>query len=35
MQLSKKSKNFSGISFAFPNSLLTFKHLPTKDDPHS
>ena len=29
-QLSKKQKNFSEISFAFLNSLLTFKHLPKK-----
>ena len=35
MQLSKKQKTFSEISFAFPNSLLNFKHLPKKDDPHS
>ena len=35
MQLSKKEKTFSEISFAFQNSLLNFKHLPTKDDPHS
>ena len=35
MQLSKKQKTFSEISFAFLNSLLNFKHLPTKDDPHS
>ena len=35
MQLSKKEKTFSAISFAFLNSLLNFKHLPTKDDPHS
>ena len=35
MQLSKKEKTFSEISFAFLNSLLNFKHLPTKDDPHS
>ena len=35
MQLSEKQKTFSGISFAFLNSLLNFKHLPKKDDPHS
>ena len=35
MQLSKKQKTFSEISFAFLNSLLNFKHLPKKDDPHS
>ena len=35
MQLSKKQKTFSEISFPFLNSLSNFKHLPTKDDPHS
>ena len=35
MQLSKKQKTFSEISFAFLNSLLNFKHLPKKDDRHS
>ena len=35
MQLSKKQKTFSEISFAFLNSLLNFKHLPKKDDSHS
>ena len=30
MQLSKKEKTFSAISFAFQNSLLNFKHLPKK-----
>ena len=35
MQLSKKQKKISEISFAFLNSLLTFKHFPKKDDPHS
>ena len=35
MQLSKKKKTFSGSFFAFLNSLLNFKHLPRKDDPHS
>ena len=34
MQLSEKQKTFSGISLAFLNSLLNFKHLPKKDDPH-
>ena len=34
MQLSKKQKNFSEISFAFLNSLLNFKHL-SKNDSHS
>ena len=35
MQLSKKQKNFSEISFAFLNSLLNFKYWPKKHDPHS
>ena len=35
MQLSKKPKTFSEISFAFVNSLLNFKNLPKKNDPHS
>ena len=35
MQLSKKQKTFSAILFAFLKSILNFKHLPTKDDPHS
>ena len=35
MQLSKKQKTFSKISFAFLNSLLNCKHLPKKDDSHS
>ena len=35
MQLSKKQKTFSDIFFVFLNSCLNFKHLPTKDDPHS
>ena len=35
MQLSKKQKKISEISFAFLNSLLTFKYFPKKDDPHS
>ena len=35
IQLSKKQKTFSQISFAFLNSLLNFKHFPNKDDPHS
>ena len=35
MQLSKKQKTFSEISFAFVNSLLNFKNLPKKNDPHS
>ena len=35
MQLSKKQKTFSEISFGFVNDLLNIEHLPTKDDPHS
>ena len=35
MQLSKKQKTFSEISFAFVNSLLNFKNLTKKNDPHS
>ena len=35
IQLSKKQKTFSQISFAFLNSLLNFKHFRKKDDPHS
>ena len=35
MQLSKQQKTFSEISLGFLNSLLNFKHLPQKDDPHS
>ena len=35
MQLSQKEKTFSEISFAFLESILNFKHLPKKDDPHS
>ena len=35
MQLSKQQKTFSEISFEFLNSLLNFKPLPQKDDPHS
>ena len=35
MQLSEKKKTFSEISFVFLNSLLNFKHLPKKDEPHS
>ena len=34
MQLSKKEKTFSEIFFAFLNSLLNFKDLPTKDEPY-
>ena len=35
MQLPKKEKTFSEMFFAFLNSLLNFKHLPTKDEPYS
>ena len=35
MQLSKKQKNFSESFFRFLKSILNFKHLPKKDDPHS
>ena len=35
VQLPKKQKTFSEISFPFLNSLSNFKHLPKKDDPHS
>ena len=35
MQLSQKQKNFSEFFFAFLKSILNFKHLPKKDDPHS
>ena len=34
MQLSKKQKTFSEISFAFLSSLLDFKHVPEKYDPN-
>ena len=35
MQLSKKQKKFSESFFRFLKSILNFKHLPKKDDPHS
>ena len=35
MQLSKSQKKISEICIAFLNFLLTFKHFPKKDDPHS
>ena len=35
MHISKNQKTFSEIFFAFLNSLLNFKHLPTKDAPNS
>ena len=35
MQLSQQQKTFSELFFAFLKSVLNFKHLPKKDDPHS
>ena len=35
MQLSQKQKNFSQFCFAFLKSILNYKHLPKKGDPHS
>ena len=35
MQLSEKQKTFLEYLFAFLKSILNFKHLPKKDDPHS
>ena len=35
MQLSKKQKTFSEIFFEFLKSVLNFKHVPKKNDPHS
>ena len=35
MQLSPKQKTLSEFFFAFLKSILNFKHLPKKDDPHS
>ena len=35
IQLSQKQKIFSEYFFAFLKSILNFKHLPRKDDPHS
>ena len=34
IQLSQKQKTFSEFFFAFSKSILNFKHLPKKDDPH-
>ena len=34
MQLYQKQKTFSEFFFAFLKSILNFKHLPKKDDPH-
>ena len=33
-QLSQKLKAFSEFFFPFLKSILNFKHLPKKDDPH-
>ena len=35
IQLSQKQKTFSEFRFAFLKSILNFKHLAKKDDPHS
>ena len=35
IKLSQKEKIFSEFFFAFVKSILNFKHLPKKDDPHS
>ena len=35
IQLSQKQKILSQFVFAFLKSILSFKHLPKKDDPHS
>ena len=35
MQISQKQKTFSEFSFAFLKSLLNYKHLLKKKDPHS
>ena len=35
IQLSQKQKILSQFFFAFLKSILNFKHLPKKDDPHS
>ena len=34
MLLSQKQKRFSECLSAFPKSILNFKHLQKKDDPH-
>ena len=34
IQLSQKQKIFSEFFFAFSKSILNFKHLTKKDDPH-
>ena len=35
IQLSQKQKTFCQFFLAFLKSVLNFKHLPKKDDPHS
>ena len=35
IKLSRKENTFSELFFAFLKSILNFKHLPKKDDPHS
>ena len=35
IQLYEKRKNFCDFPFAFSKSILNFKYLPKKDDPHS
>ena len=35
VQLSQKQKRLSEFFFPFLKSILNFKHLPKKDDPHS
>ena len=35
IQLSLKQKTFSEFFFAFLTSILHFKHMAKKDDPHS
>ena len=35
MQLSEKRKTFLEFFVAFLKSILNFKHMPKKDDPHS
>ena len=35
MELSEKEKTFSQFFFAFLKSILNFKYLAKKDDPHS
>ena len=35
IQVSQEQKTFSEFFFAFLKPILSFKHLPKKDDPHS